>query len=357
MLDSCCYLTARHWRGQPIPDGEASLPRKHDLRRRALKLFITLAIQGLIALVLLELLARVVDPLGISYYPETAKFLDQAIREEPIGYRFPPHLDGEFWGAQVTLNSLGMRDREVPRPRPGDEYRILMLGDSWTFGLGVGNEDTIPRQLEDQLNEHAEDGRRYRTLNTGIPSYNTEQELISLQQLGLGLDPQAVVLMFASNDIESKTWVLDKRQGLVVNVAQRSYAASLLTILARRVRQVMGAKPKLVAIDAFEPTNPRWLALEESMRRIHAICREKGMPFVVFASHLGDGKFMGMLHDLGEREGFPVVNLRPDLDPRWADRPMPELQNSAVDSHPNREGCAVQATLMRESLIELEVLP
>ena len=57
-------------------------------------------------------------------------------------------------------------------------------------------------------------------------------DVISLQQLGLGLDPQAVVLMFASNDIESKTWVLDKRQGLVVNAAQRSYAASLLTIAA-----------------------------------------------------------------------------------------------------------------------------
>ena len=66
-----------------------------------------------IFILLLEIFGRIVDPLGVSYYPETAKYLDTLIIEEPIGYRNRPGLEGRFWGTQVSINSLGLRDRDV----------------------------------------------------------------------------------------------------------------------------------------------------------------------------------------------------------------------------------------------------
>ena len=63
--------------------------------------------------VIVELGARLLDPLGISYYPETARLLDQMIIEEPIGYRLPPGLEGRYHGVDVRINALGMRDRPV----------------------------------------------------------------------------------------------------------------------------------------------------------------------------------------------------------------------------------------------------
>ncbi len=53
----------------------------------------------------------------------------------------------------ATINSLGLRDREIPVDK-GDKYRVLCFGDSWTFGWGVSIEDSWPRQLENFLKEH-----------------------------------------------------------------------------------------------------------------------------------------------------------------------------------------------------------
>jgi hypothetical protein len=46
------------------------------------------------------------------------------------------------------MSSIGFRDREYGEKEPG-EYRILMLGDSFTVGHAVTNDsDTIPKLLE-----------------------------------------------------------------------------------------------------------------------------------------------------------------------------------------------------------------
>ena len=168
-----------------------------NLARRIMRRLAEAAAVLAIFLLLLEAVGRLADPLGISYYPETAKYLDTMIIEEPIGYRNRPNLKGQFWGAPVTINSLGLRDREVSLEPADNEFRILLLGNSGAFGLGVADEDTYSSRLEQQLNRDA-DGMTYRVINMGVPSYNTEQELIQLQSLGLSLDPDLVLLMFAS---------------------------------------------------------------------------------------------------------------------------------------------------------------
>ena len=191
------------------------------------RVLLFLVMQIVLIFVLTEILARILDPAGISYYPETASLLDQMIIEEPIGYRFPPNMSGRFHGVHVQTNSLGLRDREIPTIKSPAEYRILMMGDSVVFGMGVEFEDSIPFQLEHLLNQEAGQDRRYRTVNMGVPSYNTEQELIQLRDVGLSLEPDLVLLFFIPNDIEPKMWVFEKRRNPAADLAQRSYAASL----------------------------------------------------------------------------------------------------------------------------------
>lgn len=105
------------------------------------RVLIFLVIQVVLVFVLTEVFARILDPAGISYYPETASLLDQMIIEEPIGYRLPPKMSGRFHGVHVQTNSLGLRDREIPTIKRRDEYRVLMMGDSVVFGVGVEAED------------------------------------------------------------------------------------------------------------------------------------------------------------------------------------------------------------------------
>jgi len=324
------------------------------------------ALQLLVVLLLLEVVARVVDPLGVSYYPETARYLDTLIIEEPIGYRNRPGLKGKFYGVPVTINSSGMRDREVPL-KPAGEFRLLVLGDSVPFGIGVRYEDSFPYQLEQQLNEH-HPKRRFRTLNMGVPSYNTEQELIQLRSLGMALKPDAVMLLFSSNDIEPKLWVLEKRERWYVDLVQRSYAGSLLYILYRKARQRLSAVSASsaqavspvpddsgVALGEYRLDSPRWQAIDHSLTAIHADLKARHIPFVLFTN--GELPFVvDMLEAVAKRERFALVNLRRHEDPRWAGQDERLFRNSVTDGHPSPRGNQALATLMAERLEQLGVL-
>jgi hypothetical protein len=326
--------------------------------RRLFRGLMTTCVVMAIFFLLLEVTGRIVDPLGISYYPETASYLDTMIIEEPIGYRNRPNLQGRFWGEQVSINSLGLRDREVdPRPAAA-EFRILLLGDSVVFGLGVADDETIPYQLERQLHHFSEIGTAkvkviYRVLNMGVPSYNTEQQLIQLETLGLALDPDVVALMFSSNDLEPKMWVFGRRKSPVVDLAQRSYAASVLAVLYWELRRLLTGNDPRAPYQVNREEHPRWSVVESALRRIAAVCESRGISFVLFVR----GSYP-RLEALADETALTLVDLTAlrQSDPRWKE-PGAQLEVSWINHHPNRLGSEMYSTLLRESLQRLAVIP
>lgn len=52
----------------------------------------------------------------------------------------------------VRINSRGFRDYEYTIEKPQNTYRIIVLGDSFTFGLGVELNETYPKLLEESIN-------------------------------------------------------------------------------------------------------------------------------------------------------------------------------------------------------------
>jgi len=325
---------------------------------RAARVVLILFGQLAVALVLLEVVARAVDLIGISYYPETAAYVRTLVQEEPIGYRNAFHLNGEFWGAPVTINSLGMRDREVEIEKTSGEFRIMMLGDSFVFGVGARQDETVARLLEARLNAFSDGEPRFRTLNMGAISYNTEQELIQLEALGPRLEPDLVTLFFSVNDIEPKMWVFDKRRSLVVRLVERSYALCLLAVAYREARFMVGGTDDRVALGAYEASSPRWVAVETSLARIARWCREREVPFILFTRFETEPSALRTLFDsTTSRLGIAVENVVPRSDHRWADLGPRDLANSRVDGHPNRTGSEAYAILVQEALEKAGVLP
>lgn len=335
------------------PQPQSNLkPRGWNRLLRALAL---VGFQILIVLILLEIGARLFDPLGISYYPETARFFDTMIHEEPISYRLKPRLDEDFHHARYQVNSIGLRGPEIPTPKPTGESRILWLGDSIVFGIGVDYENTIPANVERMANENTRVDK-YCVVNMGVPSYNTEQELIQLETVGLGLQPDAVMLLFALNDIEAKGWVFDKRASWMADFAQRSYALSTLFVLSRLARQSSGADAALIQMDNYEETNPRWRAIADSLARIKQICDQRSIPFIVLVQGSVEDVPYNMVAAEGRKDGFEVYGLRPEIDPRWPDASSKRYRNSLVDSHCNAAGCEMWATLVYEHLVERGII-
>lgn len=325
--------------------------------RRILRFLASTAAVGAISLLLLEAVCRLLDPIGISYYPETARYMDTLVLEEPIGYRNRPNLRGEYFGVPVSVNALGLRDREVSADVGEGEFRVAVLGDSFPFGIGVSYEDSIPARMESVLQESAPPGVRIRTLNFGVPSYNSEQELLQLETLAMPLRPRAVMLLFALNDIYPKMWVFEKRRALLPRVAQRSYALSFLFAGFRAVATA-GTPPESAAgLEDYRPDHPRWLAIDRSITEMHRLCRARGVPFVVFTYDEAERAPVAMVRAIGEREGFPVVNIVPWRDRRWLGQDPRRYANSVVDGHPNPQGCEIYARLFAESLISLGAVP
>ena len=124
------------------------------------------------------------------------------VADAQLGQRLAPGYDGWFAGVPVKVNSLGFRDpREYALAKPDDVFRIVVLGDSVTFGHGAIYESTYPYLLEQRLRTWRHDVA-WQVWNLGVPGYNTSQELAYLQRVGPSYQPDLVVIGFFENDLQ-----------------------------------------------------------------------------------------------------------------------------------------------------------
>ena len=103
-----------------------------------------------------------------------------------LGWRMVPGVEkvGPFWsGTRPTLvNSRGWRDEELELERAPGRVRMVVVGDSYTFGVGVDPEQRFTEQLE--LLSPGLD-----VVNLGMNAVGPDQELLYLEQDGLPLAP------------------------------------------------------------------------------------------------------------------------------------------------------------------------
>jgi hypothetical protein len=112
---------------------------------------------------------------------------------------------------RVTINSQGLRDREIPYEKEASTRRILMLGDSTTAAMQVELEETFVKQLESELNE---DTGSWEVINAGVNAYGTDNELLFYRLEGQKYDPDIVFLnMYLANDVYNNHPTLELRYG------------------------------------------------------------------------------------------------------------------------------------------------
>ena len=107
--------------------------------------------------------------------------------------------------ALVRINSLGFRGREISPRKPGGVKRVLVVGDSYVFGLGVDEEHSFTTHLETFRNARFADDVVYEVVNMGVSGYSTDQEYILFQEIGMGLSPDVVILVICDNDFLANT--------------------------------------------------------------------------------------------------------------------------------------------------------
>ncbi|HEV8674774.1 MAG TPA: SGNH/GDSL hydrolase family protein [Methylomirabilota bacterium] len=97
-----------------------------------------------------------------------------------------------------AANNHGWRDRDRSFDNPSRAFRILVLGDSVTFGPVVSAEAVYTRVLEDRLRR---EGYAAEVINIAYGGWGTDQELEALHLEGTRYRPDLVVLQFTTNDV------------------------------------------------------------------------------------------------------------------------------------------------------------
>ena len=132
----------------------------------------------------------------------------------PHGVRLRPNTRGEIHhhvlsGRDVVIevNSLGLRYPELG-PKSPDEFRVLVLGDSVTFGDFVEEGETWTRQME-ALTEGRKKAVRF--INAGLPGAGTAEELALFREIGGRVKPDLVLVGMYLNDAQSGSLFFSKK--------------------------------------------------------------------------------------------------------------------------------------------------
>ena len=90
-------------------------------------------------------------------------------------------------------------------------YRILCLGDSYTYGLGVKEEQAYPAHLETFLKERCANGS-LRVVNAGRPGINTPILSDKFARMLHFYQPDLVLVMIGANDIWNYEGFVEKKE-------------------------------------------------------------------------------------------------------------------------------------------------
>jgi hypothetical protein len=115
-------------------------------------------------------------------------------------------IDKEWVQTNIFYNKDGFRDKDYSFKKPDGVFRILIIGDSQTFGHGIDHvEDTYPKKLESQLNAAA-GSKKFEVISFARPGWNSDSHLQYLYKKGLGYQPDLIMLSLYHNDILPPTF-------------------------------------------------------------------------------------------------------------------------------------------------------
>ncbi len=273
----------------------------------------------------------------------------------------------------IETNSLGLRHPELEAKR-AEEFRVLVLGDSITFGDYLPFDETYPAQLEQRL---AGRSQRVVVINAGLPGASTSDELYHYLEIRDAVDPDLVLLGMYLNDAQSG-------HHFYARSLPSPYASSrFLSWLANRVellrlelwrdevvpeidpawRERFRAGRRLQSGDMYHTRDafdfeiynayrdfglawypPAWDLLERVTRTLVLAARQRGQPVaaILFPIHIqvkgtvNDDRPQVSFHKMCRSLDLPCLDLLPVLRSDWHDtRRDPFYDHCHLRAHAN----------------------
>ena len=343
---------------------------------RLLLIFIALGI----AIGLAETALRIIrPPISYQHMPQKIRitfFADSEHAECTLkpGYAGRCLMTAASFDSRVQTNSRGWRDTE-----PDDREMVLVFGDSFIFGVGLNNGDTVPDHLERLA--HA----RVNFVNLGYTAGRSPDSYATYLRYHPELQQKRTILLLFANDlydisnndcvdihghpvpiedegcykvrgrysfvrdgrlfIGTRSWVTGMLPLSVIELLKQSYLVGYL-----RDRLARQPDPEVAAAMRAEHTgsdrpDPAREILYRSIDVLQAHTGDLVIFTITYPGQPGEMllPFFRDVETYGRSHGIPVVHL-PTLD---------ASHGWARDRHLNPKGSAVVAALMHRELVKL----
>jgi hypothetical protein len=214
------------------------MPTRRSFRTGALVL------STLLALLLAEVVVR-------TFFPRrtiavlTGLYPAMFAPSDYLPYRLQPNFSGRLargeFDTTIRINSRGYRGGEFAAGRGEDALRILVAGDSFTFGWGVDDQEAYPAGLQPRL-AAAVPSRRVEVINAGFAAcYSPDTYYLYLKREGLHLAPDVIVVgLYVGNDLDNiaafeNEWTEVDAAGLPLRIQNKDAHVVGSVYLPRRV--------------------------------------------------------------------------------------------------------------------------
>lgn len=245
------------------------------------------------------------------------------------GAPLPPRLGNQFVVHHLT-NRAGFRDVDRAVEKPAGVIRVACLGDSYTYGQGVKQEDVFPTRLEKLLaTELSATGKRYESLNFGVSGYCAWQERGLYNEVVRAYKPDIVVLTMVINDD------LSDREAASVPKGAFEYLPSFVYPILKYSLWI-NPSDYAGAIDQVRQ-------LDQDCKRDHARL------FVMLFRHENNRAIRALrkaLEDAFVDGSVPVI----DLGKEFEKRNFQDMSVHGIDPHPNEEAHQIAAEALFKAI-------
>lgn len=119
--------------------------------------------------------------------------------DDAVGWVPRPNVQGTHnqagsFESTFSTNSAGLRDDEASLSKSDGRTTIVALGDSFTWGFGVNDDEIYTEVMESLLSD-------VEVVNLGVTAYGLRQEIDYFDRMGSAVDPDIVVVALVMNDI------------------------------------------------------------------------------------------------------------------------------------------------------------
>lgn len=291
-------------------------------------------------------------------FPGEIQTEDDPYADPLIGWKLQPSARIPEHQAEYSVtyqtNPQGFRS-PYDFAQPKTERRIAFVGDSFTFGSGVADDETFVALVDEAL-------PGTQVFNYGIGAFGIDQMWMTLRHYALKHEPDAVVLAFIRSDLERSmtafrdghiwrskpTFTLDG--GKLRRLTAEDRPTGLWWRALRRLRLMELWRRTDASLSRSRPWARHWRLNGALLAAMKADCDAAGVPFLVVHLPVNRRHDFPLLESGMASLGIPARDLAP-LFPRESDALF-----YPIDHHFTAQGHRLTARLLIEFLADQELL-